>query len=115
MSKNVVLLTDEVIGTTPETKLGKKLLTAFLYSMCNVDDDQLPSHIILYTEAAKLATKEDQNADHLKELISKGVDVVICGACADYFELNSDIKFGRISNMLDIVEIMNNSAKVIRP
>lgn len=115
MSKNVVLLTDSVIGSTPETKLGSKLLTAFLYSMCNVEDNELPSHVILYTEAVKLAIKEDQNAEHLKELISKGVEVLICGACVDFFELGQDIKFGRISNMMEIVEVMNASAKVIRP
>ncbi|WP_166507799.1 DsrE family protein [Spiroplasma chinense] len=114
MSKNVILLTDTIIGTTEEKSLGEQLLTGFLYSLCNLEEDLLPSHIILYSNAALLVNGKDQILDHFKELESKKVDIIICGACVEFFKLEK-IPFGRVSNMYEIVEIMSSSAKVIRP
>lgn len=117
MDKNVILLTDKILGTTNEKELGQKLLTGFLYTYCNLETEELPSHIILYTDAVKLAVKGDykQIQDHFNELSQKGVDILLCGACLEFFEIGKNISFGRVSNMLEIVQVMNACKKVIKP
>ncbi len=114
MIRNVVLLTDTIIGSNDDPELGEKLILSFIYSLCNSPDDDLPSHIILYSKAAKLVTINDQLCTHFLELQHRKVSILVCGTCLDYYDIKK-LLFGKVSNMLEIVSILNNSTKVIKP
>jgi hypothetical protein len=43
------------------------------------------------------------------------VDIIVCGTCVNYFNLNDQIAVGRISNMYEIVDTMAGAARLVRP
>ena len=53
-------------------------------------------------------------ADVLKELEKKGVEILSCGTCLDYFGLKDKLVVGSVTNMYDTVESLLGSASVVR-
>ena len=51
--------------------------------------------------------------DDLKKLQEKGVEIISCGTCLDYFGLKEKLLVGEISNMYTIYETLFNAGKVI--
>ena len=51
--------------------------------------------------------------DFAKFLVSKGVEIISCGTCLDYFKLKEKLLVGEISNMYSIYETLFNAGKVI--
>ena len=49
----------------------------------------------------------------LKKLEEKGVEIISCGTCLDYYELKEKLLVGEISNMYTIYETLFNAGKVI--
>jgi len=41
------------------------------------------------------------------------VELLVCGTCADYFQLREKIKVGRISSMDEIVDTIAKADKVV--
>jgi intracellular sulfur oxidation DsrE/DsrF family protein len=69
--------------------------------------------IILYNSGVKLLAKEKGLLDALSGLEEKGVEIIACGTCLDYYDLRGSISIGRISNMEEIVTMMMKASKVI--
>ncbi|RRD39606.1 sulfurtransferase-like selenium metabolism protein YedF [Leptotrichia sp. OH3620_COT-345] len=92
-------------------ELGNKLIKAYLYALS--EQEVLPKKIVFYNEGAILV---DKNRSHvlseLKELENKGVEIVCCGVCLEYY--NVEIAIGKPTNMYFIVEDMRKN-KVIHP
>ncbi|WP_156286227.1 sulfurtransferase-like selenium metabolism protein YedF [Oceanivirga salmonicida] len=84
-------------------ELGNKLVKAYLYALS--EQEILPKKIIFYNEGAILVDKDKSHVlDELKELENKGVEIVCCGVCLDYY--NIQIAVGKATNMYFIVEDM---------
>jgi hypothetical protein len=45
--------------------------------------------------------------------VEKGTTIKTCGACLDFYHLTDTLAIGSITNMYEIVETMNQAAKVI--
>ncbi|MDO5088609.1 MAG: sulfurtransferase-like selenium metabolism protein YedF [Leptotrichiaceae bacterium] len=106
----VAVINKKVMGHGSE-ELGNKLIKAYLYTLS--EQEILPKKVIFYNEGAILV---DKNRSHvlseLKELENKGVEIVCCGVCLDYY--NVEIAVGKPTNMYFIVEDMRKN-KVIHP
>jgi TusA-related sulfurtransferase len=61
----------------------------------------------------KLACEGSPVLDDLCALEAAGVDILACGTCLNYFELQEKLAVGRVSNMYDIAEVMLNASKVV--
>lgn len=61
----------------------------------------------------KLPALDEQVATHLQALEDRGVKILVCGTCLDYYKLKDKLKLGEISNMYDITEKMLAASKVI--
>lgn len=96
-----------------EKVLTDNLMNAFVHTVAQREN--LPSHIIFYGEGVKLASKGSECLDDLKSLASKGVKILSCGICLDYYELLDDIEVGESTTMGAVVEILSNSNLVIEP
>lgn len=97
----VILMSKDTFGIKSE-ELGKILARNYLYSLTEMSN--LPSHIIFVNGGVYLTTKDSEAVKTLKELEEKGVKILSCGTCLDYFGLKDELKVGEISNMYDIVE-----------
>lgn len=106
----VILITSEVLGAGSD-ELGALLMKSYLYTL--TASDHLPSAVILLNGGVKLAVEGSVVLEHLLTLRSKGVDIMACGTCLDYYHLKDKLMVGTITNMYTVLEWMNASGKVI--
>ncbi len=62
---------------------------------------------------ALLLRKMNRPSEHLKVLEAKGVKLIVCGTCLNFYGLTDKLQCGTIGNMYDIVETMTEPGKVI--
>lgn len=106
----VVFIGKEYIGEGSE-ELGKNLMRMFLYTLA--ESEELPTHIMFMNGGVKLPSQDEQAVEHLKALKNKGVDILVCGTCLNYYDLAKDLKIGSVSNMYEITDKMKHAGKVI--
>ncbi|HHD63055.1 MAG TPA: sulfurtransferase-like selenium metabolism protein YedF [Desulfobulbaceae bacterium] len=94
-------------------ELGWALLQTYLQTIEQVDP--LPTKIIFYNAGVKLVTRQSGALDALLALQKRGVEILACGTCLDFFQLKSEIQVGHISNMYDIMAAMSEADKVVSP
>lgn len=95
-----------------DAELGLNLAKMAIFTLS--EGDNIPSYILFMNDGVKLTTGiEDQIIDNLNTLIEKGTKVLVCGTCLNFFGIKEDCKVGAVSNMLDILEAMQEVSKVI--
>lgn len=105
-----VFVNKETIGSGND-ELGKSLMKMFMYTISESED--LPSSILFMNGGVKVPTLNEQAIEHLKVLEGKGVELLVCGACLNFYGLEDGLAVGKISNMYDITNIMKEAEKVI--
>ena len=105
-----VFVNKEIIGSGDD-ELGKSLMKMFLYTISEGED--LPSSILFMNGGVKVPTLNEQAIEHLKVLESKGVELLVCGACLNFYGLEEQLSVGKVSNMYDITNVMKEVSKVI--
>lgn len=100
----------DIIGAGAE-ELGKSLMKMFFYTLS--EDEDLPKAVLFMNDGVKVPTLNEQAIEHLEVLAQKGVNVLVCGACLNYYNLENELKVGTVSNMYDIVGVMKSTSKVI--
>ena len=100
----------DVIGDG-DRELGSSLMKMFFYTLAESDD--LPAQVLLMNAGVKLAVNNPDTIEHLQTLVDKGVELLVCGTCLNFYELSDQLKVGTVSNMYDIVTRMQKAAKVI--
>jgi len=94
-----------------DEELGNLLIRGYLNALKGMDN--LPTHIIMYNGGVKLALKDTDTAESLAELEDKGVSVIVCGTCIDYYQIKEKVGVGRISNMYQIASKLAESGHVV--
>jgi len=93
--------------------LGHILMRAFINSLNAAD--KLPTAILLYNSGVKVALKDTDTALSLQELEDKGVAVMACGTCVEYFGVKESLAVGMISNMYTITKYLSEAGHVVYP
>ena len=93
--------------------LGQILMQGFLNKIVEVSP--LPDKIIFYNNGIKLALKDSPVLPSLKALTKSGVQILICGTCADFFNVKDKIGCGEVSNMHDITFSLTHASHIITP
>lgn len=110
MTNFVYLITsDKIGGNDPE--LGARLMSTFFLKL--IQAHRLPSHILLIERGVQLLLPESPCLDAVKALEGRGVEILACQTCLDYYGMKEKIGAGKVSNMPDIIEAMQNSGNVI--
>ncbi|MGI6235074.1 MAG: sulfurtransferase-like selenium metabolism protein YedF [Christensenellales bacterium] len=99
----VVALSAEEMGTG-DTAFGRKLMEGFIYALN--EQDSLPEYILCYNRGVALTTENDKTIQDLKALEDKGVQVLSCGLCLEYYGLKERLVVGQVTNMYRICELM---------
>ena len=108
----LVVLSANVMGTG-DPKLGTSLMKAFVFALTK--QDQLPDTILCYNTGASLTCEGADTLEDLKLLESEGVTILTCGTCLDFYGMKEKLAVGTVTNMNDIVERMENAARIIKP
>ena len=102
---------DVVIKTTGmgsgEQELIDNLMKGFIHVLSQ--KEHLPQHIVFYGEGVKLTTKGSESLE------KRGVKILSCGICLDYYDLDDYLKVGETTTMSEVIDIMTNSDLVVEP
>ncbi len=111
MNDNTVLLfTRNGLGDAP-AELQQKLVVKFL--QLNLAANTLPAKILFYTDGVKLACEGSPIIAELQILKERGVELILCSTCLDYFNLRDKVQVGIVGGMPDIIEALSAAGKVI--
>jgi hypothetical protein len=106
----VIVVTNDGMGTA-EPALRQKL--AGIYLKLLLEHDYLPTAICFYADGVKLVVQGSPVLDVLKQIEAKGVHLVSCVTCLNYYRLNDKVAAGIVGGMHDIVELQHRAHKVI--
>ena len=108
----VVFITSTYVGE--ERELGEILIKGFIKTFLNADP--LPTKVVLVNAAVKLACKgaDEEILGALKELQQKGVEIICCATCLNYYNLLDELEVGVASNAYDVVQSLASADSVIR-
>ena len=107
---NVILFTKDKMGHGND-ELGKVLIKGFIYTLTELEE--IPKTLLFVNGGVLLTTEGSEVINDLKKLEKKGVKIVSCGTCLDYYDLKEKLLVGEIGNMYVIVDEMNNAQNTI--
>ena len=108
----LVYFSSDVIGRGDD-ELGRLLMRSFIKSL--LDTPPLPKRMIFLNSGVKLATEGSLVSEALKEFEARGVEILSCGTCLDYFRLKDKLEAGKVTNMFDIISSLQTFDKVVQP
>lgn len=91
--------------------LQRKLLDTYLTLL--TENDSLPAAICFYTDGVKLVVEGSPFLEHLSQLERRGVRLIACSTCLNYFGLSEKVRVGIVGGMPDILEAQSRASKVI--
>lgn len=109
-NSEVITIMSNKIGNGND-ELGSVLIKGFLFTL--TEATPMPKAILFLNGGVELTTINDATIQHLKVLEQRGVEILSCGTCLDYYGLKEKLKVGDITNMYTIVDTMKSASKVI--
>lgn len=110
MKDTVILVTNNGMGYADE-KLQQLLFGKYVELLSQ--NESLPAALCFYTDGVKLACEGSPVLEGLSNLESKGVRLIVCSTCLNYFELTGNVRVGLVGGMGDILEAQLKAEKVI--
>ena len=110
MNNTVILITNNGMGKADE-KLQQILVGKYFELL--MQNGSLPAAICFYTDGVKLVCDDSPVIEQLRGLENKGVRLIVCSTCLNYFDLTEKIQVGIIGGMGDILEAQVKAEKVI--
>ena len=110
--KMVVVISSDKMGEGHD-ELGKVLIKGFIYAITQLE--KLPKAVLLYNGGVKLSSEGSDSIEDLKLLEEKGVEILSCGTCLNFYDLTDKLQVGNVTNMYTIVEELSSATNIIRP
>jgi selenium metabolism protein YedF len=100
MKSKTILIQSEVLGRGDD-EVGMMLMVNFLRLLG--ESQEKPASILFWNTGVRLVCEGSWALPHLKTLEERGVEILACRTCLDYFELADKLKVGRETNMLKTI------------
>jgi intracellular sulfur oxidation DsrE/DsrF family protein len=110
MQSTIIQITNMGMGKGDEA-LQLKLVGKYLELIQM--NESLPNAICFYTDGVKLVTEGSPVLEQLNALESKGVRLIVCSTCLEFYNLTDKVKVGIVGGMTDIIEAQAKAEKVI--
>jgi sulfur relay (sulfurtransferase) complex TusBCD TusD component (DsrE family) len=110
LSNAVILITREGMGSA-DAALQQKLLNTYISLL--LENETLPDVICFYTDGVKLVVEGSPLLEILTQMEKKGVQLIICSTCLNYFGFSEKVRVGIIGGMPDIIEAQSKAEKVM--
>ncbi|CAG1012354.1 hypothetical protein ANAEL_04401 [Anaerolineales bacterium] len=110
MKDTVILVTNNGMGKGDQA-LQHKLAAKYFELLAQ--NTHLPAAICFYTDGVKLAVSGSPVIEQLKALEAKGVHIILCSTCLDFYGLSKEVQVGIVGGMTDIIEAQTKATKVI--
>lgn len=96
---DTLFVSSDKIGSGAD-ELGELLMRGFIKTL--LEAKSLPKRIIFMNSGVRLAVEGSPSVESLIALSTRGVEVLACGTCLDYYGLKDKLAAGRVSNMFEI-------------
>ncbi len=107
----VVAISSATMGVGND-ELGKVLMKGFIYALTEQED--LPKAILLYNGGILYSTEGSASLEDLQALQEKGVEILSCGTCLNYYDLSDKLAIGDVTNLYSMAEIFSKH-RVVKP
>lgn len=107
---SALLVTRKGMGEA-DPELQAKLISTY-FRLIN-EADTLPAVICFYAEGVHLVVEGSPVLDSLRAMEEKGVRLIICNTCLNFYTLTEKVVVGITGGMTDIIETQHRAAKVI--
>ena len=108
---DVIFITSDRLGTG-DKRLGEMLMGGFLNALCGAKSR--PAKLIFTNDGVRLTVEGSEVLDILELLAEKGVEILSCGTCLEYYKLKDKLKVGQVTNAYDTVNSLLSASKVIK-
>jgi len=109
-SETTILVTRNGMGDA-DPELQEKLVSTYFRLLD--ENEILPAVICFYADGVKLVVEGSPVLESLKSLEAKGVRLVLCNTCLNFYGLADQVAVGVVGGMGDIIEAQTKAAKVI--
>jgi sulfur relay (sulfurtransferase) complex TusBCD TusD component (DsrE family) len=109
-SETVILVTRNGMGQA-EFELQQKLIITYFKLLD--ENNILPAVICFYADGVRLAVAGSPVIETLQSLEAKGVRLVLCSTCLNYYNLLEKVQVGIVGGMTDIIEAQLRAGKVV--
>lgn len=110
--KVVAYVNADVMGSG-DRELGALLMKAFLQTLLDVSPR--PEHVVFVNAGVFLTTEGSPVLPALEKLERRGIGIVSCGTCLDFFRRMDLVRVGVVSNMYEIVSLLAGADRVVAP
>lgn len=107
----VMLIGTDRLGDGPE-ELGRLLMRNFIITLLDVAE--VPDRMLFINTGVLLTAEGSEVLEALEKLGNRGVEVLSCGVCLDYFHKKELLKAGAVTNMFTIAESLATARTVVR-
>ena len=107
---NNIFINSSTIGSGDQ-KLGDKLMEAFIFTLTELDNK--PEYILMMNSGVIVAAEGSSSIANLKDLEKSGVNILVCGACLDFYKIKEKLEVGKISNMYEIASILTGKGNTV--
>lgn len=111
--ENTVVVIDSLHMGKGDVELGRILMKGFIYTLSEMEE--LPKTILFYNEGVKLAIEGAESLQDLKSLEERGVEILSCGTCLNFYGITEKLRVGSVTNMYTILERQMKATRVIKP
>ena len=106
----VLVVSSEGMGRGNE-ELAGILARTFFHVL--TESDAPPATIVFFNAGVKLVVEGSPVLDDLRALAARGVEMLACGVCLNYFDLRDKVAVGVVSNMYTISETMFGAQHIV--
>lgn len=108
--ERILVIGSDRLGDGPE-ELGRLLMKNFIITL--LDMETLPDRILFLNTGVHLTASGSDVLEALERLGNRGVEILSCGICLDYFGKKDKLKAGAVTNMFTTAESILNSSLAV--
>jgi hypothetical protein len=109
-ASTLILVNRDGMGSA-EGPLRRKLLRVYLTML--LENELFPGAICFYADGVKMVVQGSPVLDLLRDLEAKGVHLIACTTCLQYFDLADKVEVGVVGGMHDILLAQWKASKVV--
>lgn len=98
----VVAVGGEFMGRGDQ-ELGAILMKGLIYALANAENP--PAKMVFFNGGARLTCEGSASLEDIRELESRGCEILTCGTCLDFYGIKDRLAVGGVTNLYQISEI----------
>lgn len=111
LKKDLAIMVKSQYFGQGDDELGTVLIKSFFYTLTEMGSEL--KNLIFMNGGIHLTTEGSPILEHLQFLEKKGVQILSCGTCLDFYSKKDQLKVGQVTNMYTATEILCSAAKTL--